>query len=186
MPEHNVITDPEIHEPKGASTAGVDTVYVADGAGSGTWEKVTADSLDAGISTDLQADIEAAILDGTLSILEAETYVFCIIPDISTGSTLFVPIPEDSTLIQAVCVLEGAITGADATITFRNETNDELGTEVIAFTSSAAGDTYVFTPGAFETFTGPTYMKIITDGGSTDAQRLFITLHFYVTRTIPA
>ena len=35
--EHDSITDPEIHEPKGISTAAVDTVYVADGAGSGAW-----------------------------------------------------------------------------------------------------------------------------------------------------
>ena len=37
MVEHVSITDPEIHEPKGASTATVDQVYIADGAGSGTW-----------------------------------------------------------------------------------------------------------------------------------------------------
>lgn len=35
--EHSAITDPNIHEPKGASTAVADTVYVADGAGSGDW-----------------------------------------------------------------------------------------------------------------------------------------------------
>ncbi len=37
MPEHNVITDPNIHEPKGASTATSGQVYVANGAGSGAW-----------------------------------------------------------------------------------------------------------------------------------------------------
>lgn len=35
--QHNVITDPNIHEPKGASTASAGQVYVADGAGSGNW-----------------------------------------------------------------------------------------------------------------------------------------------------
>jgi hypothetical protein len=35
--EHDSITDPEIHEPKGISTASSNTVYVSDGAGSGTW-----------------------------------------------------------------------------------------------------------------------------------------------------
>lgn len=38
MPEHVLITDPDIHEPKGASTAVNGTVYVADGVGSGAWE----------------------------------------------------------------------------------------------------------------------------------------------------
>jgi hypothetical protein len=40
MAEHVDITDPEIHEPKGASTATANQVYSADGAGSGTWQKV--------------------------------------------------------------------------------------------------------------------------------------------------
>jgi hypothetical protein len=35
--EHDAITDPEIHEPKGASTATSNTTYVSDGAGSGSW-----------------------------------------------------------------------------------------------------------------------------------------------------
>lgn len=35
--QHSVLTDPELHEPKGASTATDGQVYVADGAGSGAW-----------------------------------------------------------------------------------------------------------------------------------------------------
>ena len=36
--EHVNIADPEIHEPKGASTASNKQVYLADGAGSGSWD----------------------------------------------------------------------------------------------------------------------------------------------------
>lgn len=35
--QHNAITDPDIHEPKGASTASADQIYVSDGTGSGDW-----------------------------------------------------------------------------------------------------------------------------------------------------
>lgn len=35
--EHNEVTDPEIHEPKGISTATATHVYAANGIGSGTW-----------------------------------------------------------------------------------------------------------------------------------------------------
>lgn len=35
--EHRLIPEAQLHEPKGVSTAAVDTVYVADGAGSGNW-----------------------------------------------------------------------------------------------------------------------------------------------------
>lgn len=38
--EHVNITDPNIHEPKGISNATSGEVYVADGAGSGTWRSV--------------------------------------------------------------------------------------------------------------------------------------------------
>ena len=37
MPEHSVLTDPNIHEPKGISGAAANTVYVANGSGSGVW-----------------------------------------------------------------------------------------------------------------------------------------------------
>jgi len=35
--EHSIITDPNIHEPKGVAAASSGKVYVANGAGSGTW-----------------------------------------------------------------------------------------------------------------------------------------------------
>lgn len=38
--EHADLTDPNIHEPKGASDADADTIYVANGAGSGTWTTI--------------------------------------------------------------------------------------------------------------------------------------------------
>jgi hypothetical protein len=37
MPEHDSITNPNIHEPKNIATASAGEVYVADGAGSGLW-----------------------------------------------------------------------------------------------------------------------------------------------------
>jgi len=36
--QHNAITDPDIHEPKGIATATAGKVYVSDGASSGTWK----------------------------------------------------------------------------------------------------------------------------------------------------
>lgn len=37
MAEHNILTDPFLHEPKGVSTAAAGLVYQSDGAGSGEW-----------------------------------------------------------------------------------------------------------------------------------------------------
>lgn len=39
--EHRDIPDSQLHESKGVSTASSGSTYVADGSGSGTWEKIT-------------------------------------------------------------------------------------------------------------------------------------------------
>ena len=39
---HSTLTGSDLHEPKGYATASADTVYVADGAGSGTQQKIAA------------------------------------------------------------------------------------------------------------------------------------------------
>jgi hypothetical protein len=43
--QHENIVDPYIHEPKGVAAANDGELYVADGAGSGAWEKVNTTSL---------------------------------------------------------------------------------------------------------------------------------------------
>lgn len=37
MAQHNTLTDPELHEPKGISVAPSGAVYIADGVGGGVW-----------------------------------------------------------------------------------------------------------------------------------------------------
>lgn len=43
--EHADIIDPNIHEPKGISTAAANTVYICDGSASGEWSKIPPESL---------------------------------------------------------------------------------------------------------------------------------------------
>lgn len=43
--EHSELPDNLLHEPKGASTAAAGTVYIADGAGSGSFKKLPTTSL---------------------------------------------------------------------------------------------------------------------------------------------
>lgn len=42
--QHSVLTDPQLHEPKGASTAASGKVYVANGSGSGVWQFIAGHS----------------------------------------------------------------------------------------------------------------------------------------------
>ena len=48
--QHKLITDPDIHEPKGVAAATVNKVYVSSGAGSGTWQKLSPPQL-SGLAT---------------------------------------------------------------------------------------------------------------------------------------
>jgi hypothetical protein len=41
---HSILTGDFLHEPKGIATAAVDTVYIADGAGSGAWSAFPGDT----------------------------------------------------------------------------------------------------------------------------------------------
>ena len=49
MAEHNTLTDPQLHEPKGIATADADQVYIANGAGSGVWTDPPYTTLDLGV-----------------------------------------------------------------------------------------------------------------------------------------
>lgn len=42
--QHAVLTDPQLHEPKGVSTAASGKVYVANGSGSGAWQYIAGHS----------------------------------------------------------------------------------------------------------------------------------------------
>lgn len=61
--QHSALTGAELHEPKGVATATADQVYVADGAASGAWQKITNTSLN-GISSNGTAD-RLLVADGS-------------------------------------------------------------------------------------------------------------------------
>ena len=67
--EHNELPDELLHEPKGASTAVAGTVYVADGASSGSFQKLPITSLNITIpevATAVHTDVDDTVsLDGS-------------------------------------------------------------------------------------------------------------------------
>lgn len=160
MPVHSSLTGSDLHEPKGISSASADTVYVADGAGSGTWEKITNDSL-AGDTVRLR-------------------HLSAVLPDVSTSSYILVPLPDECTVTSIVMILGNAITVANAAISVERGNGSSLGADTtILFSSSDEGDRYVFTPSSNNTFTGTgSYLKISTDGGSTTASPLYIVVRY--------
>lgn len=62
--EHKDIPEAQLHEPKGASTASANNVYVANGSGSGTWSKVASTAL-SGLSGDGGSSNKRIITNGS-------------------------------------------------------------------------------------------------------------------------
>ena len=82
--EHSELPDNLLHEPKGASTAVAGTVYVADGAGSGSFTKLPTTSLDItsvsiyditpssiASTVDMNGESLSQVADGTLTDIRA-------------------------------------------------------------------------------------------------------------------
>lgn len=171
--QHSSITDPHIHEPKGASTAGENTVYVSDGSGSGNWTVVGTDSMD---FPGLVSELEAGIVDGSVSV-DANVYVTAVIPDVSTADSVLVPIPDSYTVVGAEVVLGGAITDANASVSFLNSSGASMGTPVtIPFSGSGKGDQYSFTATGNNVIIGPSWIEVATDGASSGSQPVFVTV----------
>lgn len=164
MPQHSALTGSDLHEPKGAAGASVHTAYIADGAGSGTWEKVSADSID------------------TSSIFNTNTgFLTQIISDVSTATTIYIPVTRAITITKIVSVLHGAITIADSTITVRNAAAASMGTLTIAFTGSGAGTIDTLLPASNNTIAEDSFFTIATDGGSTTVMPITFMVEFTLT-----
>jgi hypothetical protein len=160
---HSTLAEAELHENKGVSTATDNTVATA-ASGATAWQKVNANMID------------------TTSIFGTNVfYLTCNLVDVSTAETAYLVVPFTGTLTKVETILGGAISGADATVTVSNTAGLSAGTLTIAQSGSAAGDIDTLTPASNNSFAAGTKISIATDGASTTAARLFITLTF--TRT---
>lgn len=145
--QHKNISDAERHEPKGISTAAVDTIYVANGAASGVWR-------------------------------ESPFLVNAVIDDVSTASYILIPIATNITIQSIRLTLANAITLADSVISVTRSDGAVIGGTTVAFTGSAEGTTFDITPSGNNSIVAAThkYIKIATDGASTTASKLFISM----------
>lgn len=163
MPLHSALTGSELHENKGVSTAGDDTVATA-ASGATVWQKVNEDMIDT-----------SSIFTTNRMVLQAT------ITDVSTAETVYIPMPFNCTVDDVYTVLQNSITTADAVVTCRNHTGNSMGTLTIAYSGSAAGDVDTLSPTANNSFIAGERMSIETDGASSTTQRLFITVYVTVT-----
>jgi hypothetical protein len=163
MTAHSTLTGTELHENKGVDAAS-DNIVATAVSNATVWRKVR----DTSIDTSYIFNVNRAYL--TVSIA-----------DVSTAEKVYLAVPFTGTLTKVTTVLQNAITIADSTVTVKNNSGASAGTLTIAFSGSAAGDVDTLTPVSNNTFTSGQVVSIETDGASTTAARLFVTLSFTIT-----
>lgn len=174
MALHSTITGADNHEPKGVESATVGTNYVANGSGSGTWAKDTAANttvLDAA-NVLVATDVEAALYE----IYQADNLIEGRFDNVSAASTILMPIPFSCVVTSITFILAGAIITANDVITVTRSDGAAMGSQTVAFSGSAEGTTFVFTPSGNNTFTAPThkYIKLVNAAGSANAVVLYV------------
>lgn len=103
--------------------------------------------------------------------------VSMVLADVSTASTIYLPIPFAGTVTKVVTVLAGSLTTANATVTVRNAAGASMGTLTITQAGSAAGDIDVLNPISNNTVTNDSRISIETDGASDTSRNLFVTVY---------
>lgn len=159
--EHKLIVDPDIHEPKNISIAGVNTVYVANGSSSGVWQKITADQLDA-----------TSVKNTNLMVLSFD------IADLDVATSYYIVSPYAGDIVKIYSVIDQAIATADTLITAKIATVAVTGGVItIAYSGSAAGDVDFATPSAARTVTAGQAIEFECGGQTTTAaSRAHITV----------
>ena len=98
------------------------------------------------------------------------------IADISTASSTFVAVPDGGRVIKIITALQGAITSANAAISFEIDGTAITGGGItVAHSGSAAGTVDSAEPTAANRVEEGGTIEMITDGASSGAKKLCVT-----------
>lgn len=146
--QHSAIPDAQLHEPKGVATSAAGKVYVASGAGTGSWS------------------FESSSLSLDITNLDTVADYYIVFPFAATITKIYSVI--DSAIATADKVLTASIGGVAVT----------TGALTIAFTGAAAGDIDSCTPTAANTMAAGAALKIAATGASTGAARCHVVVQY--------
>lgn len=140
--QHSAITDPNIHEPKGAASAAAGTWYIADGLGSGSWTTSSSESIDNQVIVKTSADFPTPVSD--VITLAADT-IYLLDGDIDIGNDRFVL--SNNTTIRGLGGQHSSITTTTTSNVFTASGNFHL--DAFKLTASTA-TVFSLAGGAFE------------------------------------
>lgn len=169
---HSTLTGSELHEPKGVESALSNTVYKANGSGSGTWSNVNASEV---FVSDPDSVFVGTNVEQVLSELYQTTNLIeGSFSDVSNVETVLLPIPFDCEVLQIKMILSNGITVANSTVTVTRSDGAAMGSQVISYVGSSEGTSFTFVPSSNEVFSGHNYIKLVSDGGSTTSAKLYV------------
>ena len=104
-------------------------------------------------------------------------FLYGVIDDVSTASTVRIPVPDAGKVIKITTVLGGTIATANAAVTAKvNTTNMTGGAITVAYSGSAAGDIDTVEPTAANHVVEGDYIALATDGASSNTHSLHYTI----------
>lgn len=156
---HKDLTGAELHEPKDIDSAGVSTVYVADGSGSGTWQKITESELNT------TGELGQFVVNANLA-------------DLHLASVYYLAVPRNATLKRAVITVYAAVDADTLVEVFNGDTSVVIGNVTLTAAGSAAGSTFSLAISTNNSFSEDTFVRLTSDGASTGAFDGHVSLLF--------
>ena len=149
--QHKNIPNADLHEPKGVSLATSNTVYVANGSGSGTWVKTPTQAL-AGISTNGSAGQLVAVNGSGAFILASAPHGHIYFFDATTPVTI--TYPATPTKVEVTTAGSGLSTdiseGATARLTFTGNLTTDLCISYTVALDQSTGSNKEITTGLYK------------------------------------
>lgn len=177
MVEHVSLTDPNLHEPKGVALATSGTVYVANGVGSGSWQTPPATGV--GLVDSAGRFVGNNVEEALSELWEGSVCLTATLADVSSSSSILIPIPYSVSVVSIDMVLGGSITSTDATVSVLRSDGASMGDQIIPYLSSTEGSSVQFIPTGNSSLDYSThkYIKISSNGASTGSIPLYITIN---------
>jgi hypothetical protein len=102
--------------------------------------------------------------------------ISAVIEDVSTAGTTYVPMSMAGVMTRVDTVLGGTIATSDAGVSLTTSSDQGMANLTIAFSGSGAGDVDSDTSINNDTVSAGTYLKLTTDGASTNAVPLYVSI----------
>lgn len=175
--KHSLLTGSALHEPKGASGASSGTVYISDGAGSGSWTSVTAAQLDFSALTNgdyvyVSSGVPAGVTLNNANLIA----LYCYMEDAATASSAYVVSPIAGTITTIWSTAYVACDGDTVITPSIGGVNLTSGAITIAAAGAAAGDVDSSTPSANNDITAGAALRFLSDGGATTTLPVMFTV----------